>query len=186
MVLDLRGIIFFQMLKRCLRGMLVVFLFSIRFGYCQSKEQVYAGVIFHIMKYVEWPSQGAMNTMSVGVLNDNQLTVALNKVAEGKRVIFKNIEVVKFSDLANLKNTNILFVPQKMTADLGEIINNVSTKEILVISEKKTKEQMGASINFIEEGGKMRFEVYVEVFAKTDLKMSEQLKKYAIIKGKVS
>jgi hypothetical protein len=167
------------MLKRYLVCFLVVLLFSVHLGFSQSKEQVYAGVIFHIMKYVEWPEAG--NTMTVGVLNDNQLTAALNKVAAGKKIVFKNIKVVEFSDLSKLKNTNVLFVPQKMTADLGEIVNSVDASEILVISEKKTKEQGGASINFIEQSGKLRFEVYVEVFAKTELKMSEQLKKYAII-----
>ena len=96
------------MLKRYLICFLVVLLFSAQLGFSQSKEQVYAGVIFHIMKYVEWPEVG--NTMTVGVLNDNQLTAALNKVAAGKKIVFKNIEVVKFSDLSKLKNTNVLFL----------------------------------------------------------------------------
>ena len=168
------------MLKRYLICFVVVLLFSVHLGFSQSKEQVYAGVIFHIMKYVEWPEAG--NTMTVGVLNDNQLTAALNKVAAGKKIVFKNIEVVKFSDLSKLKNTNVLFVPQKMTADLGDIANRVDASEVLVISEKKKEDQDGASINFIEQSGKLRFEVYEEVFTRTDLKMSEQLKKFAIIK----
>ena len=168
------------MLKRYLICFVVVLLFSVHLGFSQSKEQVYAGVIFHIMKYVEWPEAG--NTMTVGVLNDNQLTAALNKVAAGKKIVFKNIEVVKFSDLSKLKNTNVLFVPQKMTSDLGDIANSVDASEVLVISEKKKEDQDGASINFIEQSGKLRFEVYEEVFTRTDLKMSEQLKKFAIIK----
>ena len=171
------------MLKRFLICVFVAMLLSVQSGYSQSKEQVYAGIIFHIMKYVEWPNQGDRSMMSVGVLNDNQLTAALNKVAAGKKLVFKNIEIVKFSELSNLKNTNILFVPQKMTTDLGNITSNVNTREILVISEKKKNDQKGASINFVEQGGKMRFEVYESILAKTALKMSEQLKKYAILKA---
>ena len=171
------------MLKKCSIYFLLMLLCSFQSAYSQSKEQVYAGIIFHIMKYVEWPNQGEAGKMSVGVLNDNQLTAALNKVANGKRLVFKNLEIVKFADLATLKNTNVLFVPQKMTSSLGDIMNNVSTKDILVISEKKMQDEKGASINFIEQQGKMRFEVYLDILAQTDLKMSEQLKRYAILKG---
>ncbi|HIA12788.1 MAG TPA: YfiR family protein [Flavobacteriales bacterium] len=160
----------------------MILLVSLRSGFSQSKEQVYAGIIFHIMKYVEWPQHADINSMSVGVLNDNQLTAALNKVAAGKRIVFKNLEIVKFSDLANLKNTNVLFVPKKMTADLGNIMKNVNTKEILVISEKKSKGEEGAAINFVELQGKLRFELYTKVLSATDLKISEQLKRYAILK----
>ncbi|MBL4656627.1 MAG: YfiR family protein [Flavobacteriales bacterium] len=171
------------MLKRLLICLVVTALFSVQHSFSQSKEQVYAGIIFHIMKYVEWPGNAEMSNMTVGVLNDNQLTAALNKVAQGKRIVFKDIQIVKFAELTALKNTNILFIPQKMTSDLGKIMDNVNTKEILVISEKKKKEHNGASINFVEQGGRMRFEVYEAVFAQTALKMSEQLKKYAIIKA---
>jgi len=169
---------------RYLTCSLVALLCCVSIGFSQSKEQVYAGVIFHIMKYVEWPEVG--NTMTVGVLNDNQLTAALNKVAADKKIVFRNIEVVKFSDLSKLKNTNVLFVPKKMTVYLADIANSVDAKQILVISEKKGEDQDGASINFIEQSGKLRFEVYEEVFTRTDLKMSEHLKKFAIIKVKAS
>ena len=171
------------MIKRYLISFILLMLFMLQTGLSQSKEQVYAGIIFHIMKYVEWPSHEDLSVMSVGVLNDNQLTVALNKVAEGKRIVFKNIEIVKFTELASLTNTNVLFIPQKMTTELDKIMKNVNSTELLVISEKKGEGQDGASINFIEVEGKMRFEVYSGVFSKTDLKMSEQLKKYAIMKG---
>ncbi len=171
------------MLKRFCLLIVLILLISLKSAFSQSKEQVYAGIIFHIMKYVEWPNQTGLSEMSVGVLNDNQLTAALNKVAEGKRIVFKNIEIVKFADLANLKNTNVLFLPKKMTSSLGDIVKHVNTKEILVISEKKTDTQVGAAINFVEEQGKMRFELYLNILAQTDLKVSEQLKRYAIIKG---
>ena len=171
------------MVKRFCILIIFLLLVSLRSGFSQTKEQVYAGIIFHIMKYVEWPQQTDISSMTVGVLNDNQLTAALNKVAAGKRIVFKNLEIIKFSDLANLKNTNVLFVPKKMTSDLGNIMKNVNTKEILVISEKKAKGEEGAAINFVELQGKLRFELYEKVLAATDLKISEQLKRYAILKG---
>ena len=70
-----------------------------------------------------------------------------------------------------------------MTADLSNIMKNVNTKDILVISEKKSKGEEGAAINFVEVQGKLRFELYQKVLAATDLKISEQLKRYAILKG---
>jgi len=135
------------------------------------------------MKYVEWPQQEQLPNITVGVLNDNQLTVALNKCAKGKRISFKDVKVLKFSELSMLKDCNVLFVPQKMTSNLKEISSNISSKSILVISERKTTQQMGSTINFLEVKGKLKFELYLDMLSKTDLRISEQLKRYAILKG---
>ena len=81
-------------------------------GFSQSKEQVYAGIILHIMKYVEWPESKA-SVMTVGVVNDAQLTTALNKAAAGKKIHFKDVEVVKYEAVSNLKDCEILFLRKK-------------------------------------------------------------------------
>ena len=149
----------------------------------QSKEQVYAGIIFHIMKYVEWPQMQSLPNMTVGVLNDNQLTAALNKCAQGKKISFKDVKILKFSELASLVDCNVLFIPKHMTENLSKIVQYIDPKNILVISEKKKESQVGSKINFVEVQGKLKFELYLDMLSKSDLKVSEQLRRYAIIKG---
>ena len=54
-----------------------------------------------------------MDHLHVGVLNDHQLTVALNKCAAGKQIHFKDVNILKFSGPSGLPSCNVLFVPKR-------------------------------------------------------------------------
>lgn len=150
-------------------------------SYSQSKDQVYAGIIMHIMKYVEWKANKS-EVIKIGIVNDAKLVSALNKIVVGKNLHFKNIEVAKLQDVNNVDGLNVLFLA-KRSASLCSKVNSVaSEKGILVITEMKIPSLVCPSINFIEEQGKLKFEIYMTVINKCGLMVSEQLKKYAVIK----
>ena len=159
-----------------------VLLLSFGNGFSQSKEQVYAGIILHIMKYVEWPSDKA-KVMTVGVVNDAQLTAALNKASAGRKVHFKDIRIIKYSGVGNLNGCHILFLPRKSIGLIEEIRTSATLKSIMIITEKKPAGTTGVCINFVELQGKLRFELYRATVKSTGLKVSEQLTKFAIVKG---
>ena len=70
-----------------------------------------------------------------------------------------------------------------MTVHLSKIKQYIDPKNILVTSEKKKESQVGSTINFVEVQGKLKFELYLDMLGKSDLKVSEQLRRYAILKG---
>ena len=159
-----------------------VFILIAQYTFCQSREQVYSGIILHIMKYMEWPSVSDSSAMVVGVVNDAPLTIALNKAAFEKKIHFKNVEIVKYSDIKNIKNCQVLFIPKKVSGKIPELIAFSKKENVLIITEEKPSGVSGASINFVEVKGKLTFELYVSTVNSIGLKISEQLTKYAIVK----
>lgn len=149
-------------------------------AFSQDKEEVYAGIILHIMKYVEWPEYNDAN-MIIGVVNNNDLTNALNDATQGKQVHFKDVAVTKYTDLSKL-DCHVLFVPKKMSGDIDDVETCTGSEHILVITEEKSSSTKGAAINFYEESGNLKFEIYQGQMAECGLKVSEQLTKYAVVK----
>ncbi len=164
------------------RYFLIFFLFFIsQKANSQSKDQVYAGIILHIIKYVEW-GESKNKLVKIGVVNDAKLVQSLNKILLGKNLQFKNIEVNKLDDVNSIDDISVLFLEKKSAKLCSKISNLASDKNILVITEMKSPSVVCPSINFTEEQGKLKFEIYMAVAEKCGLMISEQLKKYAIIK----
>lgn len=146
----------------------------------QSQEQVYAGVILHIMKYVEWPAYE--QSMTVGIVNNPSLVKALQRASSGKQVHYKNVDVKTVGDLSNMKNVDVLFFPKKALRSLSTEVVRKAGQHVLVITDQSTHVGKEVSINFVQMDGSLKFELYADALAQQKLKVSSQLKKYAIEK----
>lgn len=165
------------------RLIIIAFLFLSCFhSFSQSKDQVYAGIIIHIMKYVEWKTNDN-KSIKIGIVNDSKLVGALNKIVKGKNIHFKNVEVAKLEDISKIEGVDVLFLSKKSSNLCSKVSSTACDQNILVITEMKASNLICPSINFIEEQGKLKFEIYTSVTDKCGLMVSEQLKKYAIIKS---
>lgn len=161
---------------------LVILSFFLSFGHsssAQSQEQVYAGVILHIMKYVEWPAYKAK--MTVGVVNNPSLVRALQKASIGKKIHFKNVHVTVFNDLSIAGKMDVLFFSKRVSKGLS-IEGLKGTKGILIITEQHTKINRSVSVNFLQKNGNLQFELYNVALKGNGFKVSDQLKKLAILK----
>ncbi len=134
------------------------------------------------MTYVEWPSY-ANEGMTVGIVNNASLSNALNKSSAGKKIHFKAVSVLKLSDVKNIDGCDVLFLPRKSTTLAAQLTEQASKHHILVITEDKSDAVKGAGVNFKEEKGKLRFELYMTALSEARLKVSEQLKRFAIVKS---
>ena len=146
----------------------------------QSQEQVYAGVILHIMKYVEWPEYD--EDMSIGVVNSPALVRALQKASAGKKVHFKNVTVVRFDDISALKDVDVLFFTKKVLNELPAGLEKTAGANVLVITEEDSKMSKGVAVNFVQVNGRLQFELYDQAISSQGFKVSDQLKKLAILK----
>lgn len=160
---------------------ILLFLFSGSEAQAQSKEQVYAGIILHIMKYVEWPTYGP--EMTVGIVNDPLLTKVLQNVCAGKKIHFKMVDIQKLEDLTAPRTEDVIFFPKKALETLNtDIVDQAIKKGILVITEQKDDPNVSSAINFVEIGGDLQIELYETYIDRCGLKVSEQLKRLAVIK----
>ena len=159
------------------------FIFSLLFVslssslYSQDRDQVYAGVIFHVIKYLAWPSYHK-DYIKVGVVEDVRLTRMLNKVFKGKKVHFKALKAEDCMNFNDLSDYHVMFFSKKGASLISKIVDN----HVLTISELNEKMTANSVFNIIENKGKIELELYMKNLSKMNFQVSEQLKKIASIR----
>lgn len=142
-----------------------------------------AAFIFNFTKFVEWENSEANKapTFIIGVIGDSPIHQHLLDLAANKTINGKKIEVVKCT--ANMPASckcQILFVPETITSyDFKHFISELTTKNILIISERQGFLDQGSAINFLIIENRIKFEISVQSLNKSHLKASSQLLKLA-------
>lgn len=154
------------------------FLLFINISKAQGQYKLYAGFIYHFSKYVQWPEQSG--DLVVGVLGNSPINTELaaidGKMAGNRKVIIKNLK-----SMSDVGSCQIVFIPQSMSADIADLYSKTKGKNILIVSETDNGAKKGAIINFIQDGGKVRFELNMKAAADNGLKISADLQKVAIM-----
>ena len=148
-------------------------------SYGQSREQIYSGVILHIMNYVEWPSYD--KEMTIGIVNDPVLVKTIRKACLGKKIHFKDVSIQQLESVAAAKEVDVLFFSKRVIKGFSPQ-QMTNAKGILIITEESGEVASTASINFIQRNGSLQLELYNETAELCGFKISDQLKKLAILK----
>lgn len=142
-----------------------------------------AAFIFNFTKFVEWekPDANAAPTFVIGVIGDSPIQQHLLDLAASKTINNKKIEVVKCAaKTPEACRCQILFVPETITTtEFKNFISELSTKDVLIISERKGFLDQGSAINFLMIENRIKFEISIQSLNKSHLKASSQLLKLA-------
>lgn len=169
----LKKYIFFLAIFFCLTG--------IKLMSAQNKTEVKeyvlkAKFLYAFINYVNWGVTSNKEEVKVAILGESPITRSLIVINKSK-----NIVIQEYKKLDDLKNCNIIFVPNDCPYTLNEILKKFSNKPILIITEKKGYAKKGSHINFVINQNKLRFEVNMNTLKETNLKVSSALLQHAII-----
>jgi hypothetical protein len=139
-----------------------------------------AAFIYNFTKYVEWSAASTSNEFVIGIIGSSLINDPLVEIVKTETVNDKKIIIRQFSKPEDISFCHILFIPQKTTFPLDEILAKTS-KGTLVVSEKNGYASQGTALNFVIVGNKLKFEANVKAINAAGLTASSQLLKLAII-----
>ena len=148
----------------------------------QSTNKVYSGFIYHFTKYTQWPSEMQGGDFVIGVVESPEMFKELQNLAGTKTVGGRNIVVKQFST-GRIEQAHILFIAKSGTGQLSGMLEKAKANNTLVITESPGAATKGSVINFVENAGKVRFELNLNNAKAHNLKISGDLQKLAIIVG---
>ena len=127
-------------------------LFSTSYG---QNEKVKALFIYNFTNYIDWPGRSG-GSFVIAVLGESPIIGELQAVAKMKKVGTSSIEIKKVGSVAEIGNSQIVFLPLQKKKSLPELSQALAGKPILIVSD-------GASgdfgINFIEDAQKQLFQI---------------------------
>jgi hypothetical protein len=128
--------------------------------------------------FIEWPADSSVADVStpfvIGVIGRTELRSTLEGVARRSMIKGKPVEIRQISSLGQINACQILFIARSERGQLGEIIEQVSRRPILTISDTDGFANRGVMINFLE-GESLRFQINSSAADTAGLKLSDKL-----------
>ena len=140
---------------------LIIFMSLECFGQPAENElgvKVKAAYIYNFTKFLEW-KQNNSEFFTIIVLGKSKIIDPLYKIASKEKVNSKTIVVNEISDLYDLGNCNILYLPTDDKDIFYDTLKKIKGKKVLLITNSSGFAEKGAGINFVQIGDKIKFEI---------------------------
>jgi hypothetical protein len=138
--------------------LLSLIVFEMHVCHAQS-EKFKALFMYNFTKYIEWPASVRQGDFVIGILGTSPMAKELEIIAGKQKVGSQNIIVKTYNSIDEIENCHILYVPSGKSASLAQIIEKLSGKSVLVVTDKEGLATQGACINYIKDGDRIKYEL---------------------------
>jgi len=149
-----------------------------------DEYQVKAAFLYNFAKFVEWRPEAFENpgdSLVVCVLGEDPFGRALDDVVEGKKIEGRALAVRRISDAHKVRGCRMLFVSASEPKSVVSVLATINEPGILTVGESDSPASAGMIINFILEGGKIRFAINTAAAEREKLRFSSRLLSLAIL-----
>jgi len=140
--------------------------------------QIKAAFLFNFVQFVRWPDSafaGSGGSLYIGVLGDDPFGPTLDETVQGQVIDGRPLMIVRSRQVADLKDCQVIFVCRSEAGHLPDILSQVGSRPVLLVSEVPDFAQEGGDIDFYLSKGKVRFEVNPQSARQQGLQISSQL-----------
>ena len=165
------------MIRELIKALALLCLLAVSAVAQNEEQKVKSLFVYNFTRYIEWPQTDG--TFQIGVLgSDKDLLEAFKIMASRKSTSTMQIIVKEFSDPSEAAGCNLVYIPENNSRSLKSVSGLAKT---LVVTEKAGMAKSGSDINFVQQNGKIRFEMNKASLEKSQLKVSSQLMSLAIV-----
>lgn len=147
----------------------------------QHEYELKAGVLYHIIEYVQWPQSALSNkppAIEIGLIGQIPFADAL-EVLSGKTIQGRELIVKRVSDSQAAAQCQVLFIGASEKPRVPEIVAQLKDRPILTVGEIEGFAEQGGMVNLLAGPNRIVMEINREVANKARLSMSSQLLKLA-------
>ncbi len=149
----------------------------------KDNYRVYAGLLYHFTKYVEWPTNKQAGDFVIGVYGDREMLEATQMLMKNRSVSNQKITVKRITNDEDFAKCHIIFVERSFSHKFRNIYSHVKTGNVLLITEGYDLAKKGAGINFVIQDDRLKFEMNKTAIEGAGLKVSNELLKLSILVG---
>jgi hypothetical protein len=146
-----------------------------------SAAAVKAAYLYRMCSYVVWqptarPSEDPLliGTLAAPDVHEELRLLVLSRTVEGRRIVLRVLQVDEPLDALNL-----LFIGGAAQVSAARWQQITRTRGLLVVTDKPGGLALGGAINFISDGGRIRFEAAPATAERNGLKLSSRLLRVA-------
>lgn len=143
--------------------LLILFFVTVVHGVAGAQDDKFKALfIYNFTKYMEWPEAKRTGDFKIGVLGNSPITSELKAFTAKKSVGQQKIVVDEILSVGDCPKYHIVYVPAKASSNVTEIVQLVTNKGVLVVTDKQGMAVELSGINFVKVDGQQTFEISVK------------------------
>jgi hypothetical protein len=149
---------------------------------CSFHIKLFTRVCSFTTLYIRWPDDYLQEAFIITTYGEDKLNSALQQMAKMKQQLNgKPIQIKRCNAVNEIEMSHIIYVSPSKISDFQSILSKFTSQPVLIITEAPGLAEKGAAINFVEQGGKIKFELNERETDRRKLKVASQLKTLAIL-----
>ncbi len=163
------------------KGFLILFLCAVM-GQVKAQEdyKFHHIYIWSFTKYIEWPSSYQSGDFVIAVVGQSDIIPYLQVMARQRTAGAQKIDIQVVNHIGELGKVHMVFIPKEKSNVLEPLLYKLKDKPTLVITEEDGLLTKGSGINFIKEGGRVKYEANQQNIESHGLKVSSKLLQLAV------
>lgn len=140
--------------------------------------QVKAAFLAKFPSFVGWPSESfptRYTPIMIGLLGKDPFGDDFDQAIRGLQSNGRPLTVKRFKDLEDLESCHVLFISNFEERRWREIFDRLKTVPVLTVGDSSSFTRQGGMLNFIQQEGKVRFEINLEAVKRAGLTISAKM-----------
>lgn len=144
-----------------------------------DEQSVKALFLYNFALFVEWPDAGAGRPFVIGVVGDNGIVKALERIGREKNVRGRTIEVRSLAPGEDPSSCQLLFVTEEGDRQTPGVLRG-SRGPVLTVGEAPLFLRDGGMIRLLMDGDRVRFQINNTAAQNAGLHVSSRLLSLAV------
>ena len=146
--------------------------------------QVKAAFLFNFAQFVQWPASDftrPQEPFRIGILGQDPFDGFLDATIKGETVDGHPLVVERYSDAAQAKDCQVLFVCRSEAGRVADILAGLKGRDILTVGDCDGFLKAGGMVRFVLENNRVRFRVSLQAAKQGNFSISSKVLRLAEI-----
>jgi hypothetical protein len=148
-----------------------------------SEDRVKAAYIYNFGRYVRWPAVRDVDedrSFPICVFDHDRFGSTLDSTLAGESLNGKPVVIRRIQTPREAAQCRVLFIGVSQRSHLDEILAALEQSPVLTVSDMDDFSRRGGMIQFVLDGGRVRFGVNLKTAQNAQLALSSELLRVAV------
>lgn len=140
----------------------------------ESEDKIKAVLIGKLAKYIKWEDKKKSSSFIITILN-NPYNDLFDKIYNNKKIHGKAVQIRYLDDIDALEDSDVLYISDRDTESLSQILALTSDKNILTISDMRGFAERKGVVQIYFTSQKAKLKINVDAAKEQNLKIKSSL-----------
>jgi hypothetical protein len=140
-----------------------------------TRQHLTAAFLYRLAHFVEWPAADSARPFVIGILDDDKVAAALERMVAAKAIDGRPFEVRRLTSPAEIVRCRIAFLAPADLCLLPHLLDRAMQAHVLTVSGMPDFARHGGVIDLVPDGCDLRFEINREAALCSGLQVSSKL-----------